>query len=317
MSAALPPELQAAIRKRLERAGGGFRDGAARLAATYRKGGSALADFDAYLATRLPATFAAVTAALTELRNTAPDFAPATLLDVGAGPGTASWAAKEIWTSLQKFSLADASEAFLGIARELASASPRLASATFMTADLVHGDRLPQADLVVAAYTLAELPETVIGTVTRSLWKAANVLAIIEPGTPRGFARIRAARDALLAGHAFIAAPCPHANACPMAAPDWCHFAVRLPRGRAHMHAKQARVPFEDEKFSYVIAMRDAVMPPAARVLAPPHVSKAAVTLKLCTAGGIERRTIARRDGGAYKSARKLVWGGAVQGTRA
>jgi ribosomal protein RSM22 (predicted rRNA methylase) len=317
MSAALPHELQTAIEKRLERNSGGFREGAARLRHTYRKGGSASGDFDAYLVTRLPATYAAVTSALEELQRLAPDFAPRILLDVGAGPGTASWAAKGLWKSLDAFCFADASDAFLEIAQELASSSPAFSKSRFLKANLLNGDKLPHSDLVIAAYTLAELPESAIAAVTRSLWTAANALAIVEPGTPKGFARIRAAREELISQGALIAAPCPHRNACPIVDPDWCHFSVRLPRTRAHMHAKKASVPFEDEKFSYVVAMREPVSMREARLLAPPIVSKVAVALKLCAAGGIERRTIARREGAAYKSAKKLVWGGSMQGSGA
>ena len=39
-------------------------------------------------------------------------------------------------------------------------------------------------------------------------------------------------------------------------APDWCHFTQRLPRSRAHKQIKEADVPFEDEKFSYVALTR-------------------------------------------------------------
>ena len=34
---------------------------------------------------------------------------------------------------------------------------------------------------------------------------------------------------------------------------DWCHFSQRLPRSRDHMLLKDASVPFEDERYSYVV----------------------------------------------------------------
>src|SRR5262245_3141425 len=51
----------------------------------------------AYLATRLPATYAAISASLTAAAEMRPDFAPRSLLDAGAGPGSALWAAAGIW----------------------------------------------------------------------------------------------------------------------------------------------------------------------------------------------------------------------------
>jgi len=47
----------------------------------------------AYVAVRMPATFAAARAVFTELRRLMPDRRITSLLDLGAGPGTAGWAA--------------------------------------------------------------------------------------------------------------------------------------------------------------------------------------------------------------------------------
>ena len=90
---------------------------------------------------------------------------------------------------------------------------------------------------------------------------------------------------------------------------DWCHFSVRLARSRAHMHAKAARVPFEDERFSYLVVAREGAVSGGARILAPPQHAKPGISLRLCTQGRIEPRHVARRDAAAYKQARKLDWG--------
>src|SRR5690349_5816570 len=65
----------------------------------------------AYLATRLPATYAAIRTALTELAERRPDFAPRSLLDVGAGPGTVLWAVADCWPGLETARLVEASGA--------------------------------------------------------------------------------------------------------------------------------------------------------------------------------------------------------------
>ncbi len=85
-------------------------DAAARAAAiskTYRDGGNSGAitsetDALAYALARMPATYAAVAASLERAGRDRPDFAPQSLLDVGAGPGTASWAAAEAFTVARK-----------------------------------------------------------------------------------------------------------------------------------------------------------------------------------------------------------------------
>jgi Mitochondrial small ribosomal subunit Rsm22 len=54
----------------------------------------------AYLAVRLPATYAALRASFAAIAEARPDFAPKTALDVGAGPGTALWAVADCWPAL-------------------------------------------------------------------------------------------------------------------------------------------------------------------------------------------------------------------------
>src|SRR5450631_4712904 len=95
----LPAELKSALDARLQ--GLSRTDTAERAALisrTYRDGGgsgaiTSGADALAYALARMPATYAAVTASLNALGEIRPDFAPENLLDVGAGPGTAAWAA--------------------------------------------------------------------------------------------------------------------------------------------------------------------------------------------------------------------------------
>ena len=50
----------------------------------------------AYVASRMPGCYAAVLTVLQELRMRLPAFQPASLLDFGAGPGTAIWAAQQV-----------------------------------------------------------------------------------------------------------------------------------------------------------------------------------------------------------------------------
>jgi ribosomal protein RSM22 (predicted rRNA methylase) len=97
----LPAELKAALDTRLHGLSRTAAAGrAAAISQTYRAGGGSAAirsesDALAYALARMPATYAAVTASLNALGESRPGFAPASLLDVGAGPGTASWAAAE------------------------------------------------------------------------------------------------------------------------------------------------------------------------------------------------------------------------------
>ncbi|QDF36377.1 small ribosomal subunit Rsm22 family protein [Bradyrhizobium symbiodeficiens] len=320
ISPTLPPELKAALDGKLQ---GFSRTDAAqrseRISTTYRAGGGSGtiksdADALAYALARMPATYAAVAASLNALTEIAPDLVPKTLLDVGAGPGTASWAAAEAFPSLQDFTLLDANATLSRLALELARDSSRLAECRYLPGDA--GGNLTEigaADLVVASYVIGELGEADQRKLADAMWaKARRALIVIEPGTPAGYARILALRQQLIAAGAYVAAPCPHEKPCPLTAPDWCHFSQRLPRSQAHRQIKGADVPFEDERFIYVALTRAAPASRASRVLAPPDVGKAEITAKLCTEDGVAITRVPRRDKAAYAGARRWRWGDAV-----
>jgi ribosomal protein RSM22 (predicted rRNA methylase) len=317
----LPAELKTALEARLH--GLSRSDAAARSAViseTYRSGGGSVAirseaDALVYALARMPATYAAVTACLNALCDVKPDFAPNSLLDIGAGPGTATWAAAEAFSSLNAFASIDANPALRSLALELFGKSPRLAAVRYLQgkahAALANAEA---ADLVIASYLVGEVDHAARAVLADLMWsKTRDSLVVVEPGTPAGYARIIALRAQLIASGAHVVAPCPHDNSCPLASPDWCHFAQRLPRSRVHMTLKGAELPFEDEKFSYVVLTRAPVKRPRARVLAPPDVGKVAVTAKLCTPGGLVVANVPRRAKADYASARRWRWGDAVR----
>lgn len=262
----------------------------------------------AYALARMPATFAAVRQCLGELG--ALDLpAPESLLDFGAGPGTATWAAAEAFPSLRQATWIELSAPMAAVGRRLLEGYPTLA----LDAHHAHPPSdLPAHDLAVAAYVLNELPTPAQATTLGWLWpRAGRALLVVEPGTPRGFAVVREARRWLAAQGAIIAAPCPHGYDCPMVEPSWCHFAARLPRTALHRRLKDASVGWEDEKYSYVLAVRQPFAGPRpARVLRAPHSGKAGIRLELCTAAGqIETVSVASRDRAAMARVRRLDWG--------
>jgi ribosomal protein RSM22 (predicted rRNA methylase) len=255
-----------------------------------------------------------VTASLNALQEIHPRFVPTSLLDVGAGPGTASWAAAEAFSSLADFTLLDANGALRALALDLGHDSTRLNRMTCQRGEARAAlAAVESADLVVASYVIAELGEMDRRTLAELMWaKTRDTLLIVEPGTPAGYARIIALRAQLIALGAHVAAPCPHDGRCPLASPDWCHFTQRLPRLRAHKQIKGAELPFEDEKFSYVALTRAPVAQRPSRVLTQPAVGKVEVTAKLCTSDGLALARVPSRAKADYARARRWRWGDAV-----
>jgi ribosomal protein RSM22 (predicted rRNA methylase) len=265
----------------------------------------------AYLATRLPATFAAVSASLDAVAAVRPDFSPRTILDVGAGPGSAFWAAITLWPTIDDAMLIEGSAAMRRWGETLSSSAPP-GRIEWRPGDLAADlPDLEPRELVTLAYVLGELAPALRGPLVDRLWSlTADSIVIVEPGTPAGWERILAARERLIAAGAHLLAPCPHALSCPLTAPDWCHFSRRLARSRPHRRAKGAEVPWEDEKYISIAASRRPGVVPAARIVGPVHSGSGRVRLKLCRHDGTAGELfLSRRDGPAFRRASRLRWG--------
>lgn len=268
----------------------------------------------AYLTTRMPATYAAIAASFAAAMEALPDFRPRSMLDVGAGPGTATWAASSMWDSIADGNLIEAGPAIRAVGERL-STSLSIDRVAWRAERVGDGLRdLNQADLAVMAYVLDELDPPTRTPLIARLWDlTGHTLAIIEPGTTEGWKRILAARDQLIGMGARILAPCPHAKPCPLSAPDWCHFSARVARSRLHRQAKGGEVPWEDEKFAYVAVSRRPATPITGRVIAPPRGAGSRIDLCLCAPEGLIERTVTKRDGALLKTARRLKWGDALE----
>jgi len=316
----LPPALQTGIDELTRRVTAQELGRSSRaLSDAYRAGGSTASraartagEVSAYLATRAPATYAAAEEVFGQIRVLRPDWAPASALDLGAGPGIATWAALEAWREIAAVTLVEAEPEMARAGKRLAEQGRdalRQASWTVAAAG-AHG---AQADLVVVSYVIGELQATALEELVRHAWeRTADTLVIIEPGTTAGYRRTLAARAAVIAAGGSTLAPCPHDAPCPLPAGDWCHFSTRLVRSRTHRVAKGAERGFEDEKFSYVVLCRTPHPSVEARVLRRPDPRPGHVVLDLCTPGGLERRTVSKKEGAVYRRARKLGWGDAL-----
>ncbi|GAA0744144.1 small ribosomal subunit Rsm22 family protein [Dactylosporangium roseum] len=283
-------------------------DAVRRLIADYRGGRPAdepllrnMVDATAYAAYRMPATHAAVTAALRHL----PPVGPRSLLDLGGGTGAAAWAVADVFGTVGTTILDQVPEA-LRLGRRIATGR--------LEADWRHwrlGDEVPdEADLVTVSYVLTELTEedqrSLVGLAAGA---ARQALVVVEPGTPQGYRRILTVRDQLIAAGWTVAAPCPHQLACGMRGRDWCHFSARVNRSALHRRLKDAQLGHEDEKFAFVAATR-APGAAAGRIVRHPAFRKGLVTLQVCredtTVGPV---LVSKREGPRYKAARDAEWG--------
>ncbi|MGW8763975.1 small ribosomal subunit Rsm22 family protein [Streptomyces sp. NPDC055815] len=265
-------------------------------------------DVAAYAAYRMPATFEAVRGALDALRAAAPDWEPRTHTDVGGGTGAASWAVAEAWEEQPpRTTVLDWAEPALALGRELAAG---IFEAEWRRERIGAALSLPASDLVTVSYVLKELTEADRTALVTEAARAAQAVVIVEPGTPDGYERIIAARTLLIDAGFTVAAPCPHSGACPIVpGTDWCHFSARVSRSSLHRKVKGGSLPYEDEKYAYVAAVRFPVTPTPSRIIRRPQIRKGQVLLELCGSEGLGRDTVTKRHGPLYKQARDAEWG--------
>lgn len=268
----------------------------------------------AYLLTRLPATYAVLKAILYHAKQIAPDLCDKlqSLLDIGGGPGTALWATWDILPQLKKATVWEQEISWMKIGKQLSNNSPSalLRDALWQQVDVRSALEMPRSDLVVCSYVLGELPSECLLGVVEKAWEATGqMLLLVEPGTPAGFERIRAARTALIAQGAHIVAPCTHTQKCPMEGSNWCHFGQKVTRTQLHRRLKEAKLDYEEEKYSYLLVSKTAVHTPYSRLLRPPRKRSKHLYLSLCNERGLESPVISARTPELYRLAKDSEWG--------
>jgi ribosomal protein RSM22 (predicted rRNA methylase) len=269
-----------------------------------------------YLAARFPATRQVPQSALDGC---------ASVLDIGAGPGTATWALYDRLPALSSARLLESNAEMIGHAQALSQAYPQL-HVSYHSGDLAEQLTLaPQADLVVLAYLLSETSEGEQEALLQKVWdKAKHGIFLLEPGTPDTSRRVLAARDQWTRLGASLVAPCPQSGPCPMdpARRDplskeplaWCHFAVRLERRGLHKAVKGGDLGYEDEKFSWIFVSKTPGLAAAApyRLHSDPRRVNRNINLDVCDAQGNKANLFYRRRDTGYNlrhAARQLQWG--------
>jgi ribosomal protein RSM22 (predicted rRNA methylase) len=291
------------------------------LSRRYREGharsqGPSLSALDAraYAAYRMPATYAAIWDSLREIQARLPNWQPSTMLDIAGGPGTAGWAATDLWPELEQITVIERNSGMIAAGRALSqhADSPSIRTIQWNQADIASTPPSGSADLVVVGYALGELSEQDRRSLTRSCWNMTEgVLLLVEPGTPRGYSLIAEASEQI--EEALVIAPVPADWPCLSHEDDWLHFSVRAPRTRLQRAAKGGSLAYEDEKYSYVALSRLPGTPIAGRVIRHPQVRSGYVILTICTEDGVREITVTRSNKAAYRRAKDLRWGSTIE----
>lgn len=273
----------------------------------------------AYMATRLPASYGATQEVF---RRIEPLLSPIiSLLDLGAGMGALAWAAADAMPNLHSITLFERDVEMLRMGQHLTQNNLDPLEIAWCRNDITEVTSFPTHEVVVLSYVLNELSiKEQIHAIQKAYEAADKFLILIEPGTPKGYHNILTARTLLIDQGAHIIAPCPHNAPCPLIpafkeGKDWCHFRVRIPRGKYHRRAKEGTLPYEDEKYSYLVVSPHDHPQSGDRIIKAPIRKTGHVILDLCTKSGQEeRRIVSKSEGEIYTRARDCDWGDEWQG---
>ncbi|XP_038135500.1 methyltransferase-like protein 17, mitochondrial [Cyprinodon tularosa] len=284
-----------------------------------------------YMAARLAGGYAAVRRALNEIKKRDPSFAPHSLLDFGSGLGTVAWASHSCWgDSLKEMVCVDSSAPMNVLAERLLKgdnerAKPHIRNVYFR--QFLPVSPKVQFDLVVAAFTLSELPSGVDREeAVVTLWRKTNsYLVLVENGTKEGHQMLMEARESLLKKQekvlhdprpASMFAPCPHEMVCPKLAQEPitpCNFQQRY-----HPLPLPGKHECQTEKFSYLILSRTEPAKAGAegldwgRLIAPVLRRTRHVHCHMCRSDGQLQHmvvTARKHSRDVYRCARNSDWG--------
>lgn len=252
----------------------------------------------AYACARMPATFATIEYVLREFYMKCADYAIDNVLDIGSGTGALM--CYFLQTNIL-YRAVEKSESMVRVSKQVIE-DGKLKPEVFREDISCYLNRGLISCCSFFVYSFNE-----IANKTEVLRKVIDLtedyIFIIETGTPKGFEVIQLAKQLAEQNNCGIIAPCASSK-CPLEKNDWCHFGVRLPRTRMHNLVKHSKLPYEDEKFCYVIiSKKTAGCVSNNRIIKRPIKKKGHVILDVCSSDGC-KRVISNN-----KSDRKKEWG--------
>jgi ribosomal protein RSM22 (predicted rRNA methylase) len=261
----------------------------------------------------MPATYASNIRVFEMISPLISSFDIRSILDLGAGPGTATLAALKHIPNISEINLVERSKLFLKYASDMIHCSiPNRNFKISAQEKSINDTLLPKSDLVIASYFFNELSEADTTLMIQKVLEATQqFLLFVEPGTTPGFKKLLLIRSLLLNLGAHIAAPCTHSQPCPMAdSKKWCHFRVRFNRTRLHRTVKDGQVSYEDEPFSFLLVSKIPLKTPENRITSYPSREKGFITVETCSQdGSLLEQKIMKRNKELYSIIKELTWG--------
>jgi ribosomal protein RSM22 (predicted rRNA methylase) len=272
----------------------------------------------AYLALRVPATYAQIYSALLQIQEVLPSWTPASMLDIGSGPGSGIWAAKTLWPGIMQATCLEQEKHFLWLGRKILELSPLLMDVSWRHQDIlaeIEETITGTYDLIIIANVLNELPPAERAQlIDRISHRNRGVMLILEPGTPQGFQIIQAAAKNNTQKRKLIAPYIP--NTFVSSDRYWLHFPQRfvrpdfLRRVRQNMRDSSLMASdWEETKYSYVAFSTIEPEKIWGRSVGPVVKQKGYLEMTILTTEGVMPIRVMKRHKKEYTFAKNLQWG--------
>ncbi len=272
----------------------------------------------AYLGLRVPATYAQVFGALGAVREVVPSWRPKSLLDIGSGPGTATWAAISQWPELDEITCLDDDKDFILLGEQIIKDSEIKHYVNWKSHDVRLGIEEGENfyDLIIIANVLNELtPKAQEKLIGQAFNLCKGLLIIIEPGTPQG-SKIVSTMAQKLRRTGILLAPY-IANTFVEDKDYYLHFPQRFIRPEFQRRIRQQMrtrtemaSDWEESKYSYVAISKFAAEKNYwARTVGEPEIQKGFLEIPIITAENITKIKVMKRDKEAFTFAKRLRWG--------
>lgn len=329
----LPQKIEEELSRVLTKNAQNWAKSAATLSLKYRakrvkRGINYIKDLDdafGYLALKVTSTYSHIYGALRNIRELNPSWNPVSVLDIGSGPGTAIWAALELFPSLKIGTAIERNKNFIELGKTILKSLPRI-KVDWQAIDLINS--IPELsesfDLVVIANVLNEMDEKTRNTSLEFANKhCKGILVVIEPGTPYGFESLVQTSKQLNSENILIA---PYIENSFINS-EKINFVEKIKRPEFQKRVRQiqrkndtpdkSRVlppsDWEESKYYYLAYSKfKPEFSPVGRLIDKPKLSKPFVELKVLTKEGIKIERIFKKDKARYKLAKKFKWGNTI-----
>ncbi len=257
------------------------------------------ADGLVYAISRMPSTYAVVYTLVSSLVEQGLIEDVKTIFDVGCGTGAGYFAIKDIFSDAE-FDLFEREVNMIDVFKKLSD------DKTVNRFDLVKDEFNKKADLVMTSYVLSEMnEESRIKSVQKMMETSEKYVLLIDTGTPRTYENFLKIKKLVNESKDWnIVAPC-MSEKCGLKN-DYCQFYARVERSALLKMSKDGSLPYEDEKYFYLLLSKKDIKPNTARVIRRPVIKTNVTELKVCDKNGVADIKVTKKHKQLYKKSKKV-----------